>query len=82
MTDDIDERVLAALETIGSSLARLAKAYEERLAKEHPPAKIPREAVISKIPDEEERTREEQGASDEPIEEWVGLREAEFDRGR
>ena len=67
----MDERLIAALESIAISLRRWVDgAYPEK--------KAVREAVVTHVPTEEDRALEAQGAGDDPIEEWIGLREQRF----
>jgi len=67
----LDERVVKSMEKIADALER---AYPVRKEKGSAVA----EAVVTHVPTEEDRIRENQGASTEPIEEWMGLREKEI----
>ena len=74
--DDIrEERLTAAFESIAQSLVKLATLSENRFDKEYPARKVPQDVTLTRIPNEEDRIREDQGASDESIEEWIGIRE-------
>lgn len=78
MTTDLDERLVAAFEQIADALAGINDTQKRQFAKQWPEPTKRREAIITRVPTEEDLIREEQGASDEPIEEWIGLREKEF----
>lgn len=78
MTYEQDERLVVAFEQIAQALQGLHDTGQKEFAKRFPERKEPREAVVTRIPTAEDLIREDQGASDEPIEEWIGLREQEF----
>ncbi len=66
MTEDQEERLTAAMESIAHSLARWVEAaYPER--------KEVREAIVTHIPTEEDKAREKHGGADAgaPIEQWA-----------
>ena len=71
MTEGHDERLTAAFEKIAAALDRIAEGM-------FPVKQLGREAVVTHIPTEEDLAKQEQGYSEEPIEEWIGLREKEF----
>ena len=71
MTEELFERLVIAVEII-------AKSFERWKEVSFPEKKTPTEATVTRIKTEEDLAREAQGASDEPIEEWIGLREQRF----
>ena len=80
MSPEHEERVTVALELLGASMSRLYDVMQARLNHDYPPAKEPRDATITHLQTSEERLRASQGQSEEPIEEWIGLREERFVR--
>ena len=70
--------LLDSLQKIADSLSIIAWDYHRRYEKEYPEKPGVREALVTKIPDDEEALREAQGQSGEPIEEWVGIHEKQF----
>ena len=75
MDDNREERLTAAFESIANSLVKLATLSENRFDKEYPARKAPQDVTLTRIPNEEDRIREEQGQSEETLEEWIGIRE-------
>ena len=71
MNDLALERIANAFERIALSLDKIAEGM-------FPVKQLGREAVVTHIPTEEDIAKQEQGYSEEPIEEWIGLREKEF----
>lgn len=71
--------VAGALWSIADALHGLYDVQVARYEKEFPEQGEVRDATITKLKTEEERLREEQGQSEETLEEWVGLREREFE---
>ena len=74
---DADER---AMEKLARSMERIATVMENRYAQEYPEKRDVRDATITRIPNEEDRIRENHGASSQPLEEWInelGPRERE-----
>jgi hypothetical protein len=89
MTEEQEERLVAAFEQIATALTGIHDTEEKQFGKQWPERKEVREAVYSRVPTEEDRIREGQGASDQPIpiEDWysdlgepelVGERERAF----
>ena len=84
MTEDFEERLVAAFEQMATALTGIHDTQEKQFAKQWPERKEVREAVYSRVPTEEDILREQHGASDETTEEWltikeyVGPREREF----
>lgn len=79
-----ETRLLAALESIADSLAEWCKLNQARFDKEYPVKPDVTDAVVTRIPTDEELRRKAQGASDEPIEDWLtlGPRERKFNESR
>jgi len=75
MNEQTEERLTVAFERIADSLERLATLSENRYQHEFPTRKVPQDVTLTRVPTEEDRIREDQGASDEPLEEWIGIRE-------
>ena len=67
-----------ALERIANAFERIATSLEKLAEGMFPVKQLGREAVVTHIPTEEDIAKQEQGYSEEPIEEWIGLREKEF----
>ena len=78
MTTELDERLVAAFEQIAEALAGIDDTQKKQFVRQWPEPGKRREAIVTRVPSEEDLIREEQGASDEPIEEWIGLREREY----
>lgn len=69
--DDPIERIAVAFERIAATL-------ETWYSKVYPEKRQPRDAEVTRIPTAEERLKQDQGATGEPIEEWIGPREQDF----
>jgi hypothetical protein len=78
MMTELEERFVTAMEQIAEALAGIHDTQKKRFAKQWPEPGKKREAIVTRVPTEEDLIREEQGASNEPIEEWIGFREREF----
>lgn len=74
------ERIASAFEVIADTLTAWFKLEVQRFEKQWPVRREPRDAEITTSPDPEEQLKKDQGASEERIEEWIGLREQEFIR--
>jgi hypothetical protein len=72
------ERLVNAFEKIAEALTRRATLDADRFAIEHPPRREPKDVTITKPKDDEDRLREDQGSTDEPLDEWTGRREKEL----
>lgn len=75
---DDEKGIAAALWSIAEALRGLYDVQEARFVREFPPPGTPRDATISRVKTQEDLLREDQGSSDESLEEWVGFREREF----
>jgi hypothetical protein len=77
MTEDFEERLVAAFELMATALTGIHDTQEKQFAKQWPERKEAHEAVYSRVPTEEDRIREEHGASDESLEAWLTVPEEE-----
>jgi len=78
---DHEERAVRALEDIAEALVSWCKLEQQRFERDFPPRRNPldvRDATITHIPTAEEQLKAAQGQSEEPTEEWIGLREQEL----
>lgn len=74
----IVERVAISFEKIAWSLEGLYGIQKQRFAREYPEREH-RDAVVSRVPTDEDRIRSAQGQSDKSIGEWLGdLGESEY----
>ena len=73
-----EERACVALEAIADALTLYAKIEAQRFDKEYP-VKVPRDAIVTTVPSDDDKLREDLGASEESLEEWqqLGPREQE-----
>jgi hypothetical protein len=77
MTEDLEIRLVVAFEQIAEALTGIYETGERQFAKQWPERKEVREAVVTRIPSEEDRIREQHGSGDEPTEQWLTLNEEE-----
>jgi hypothetical protein len=75
MTEEYEQRLVLAFEQIGLALRGIHDTMERQLAKQFPEPKEWREAAYSRLPSEEDRIREEHGASGEPLSKWLSIEE-------
>lgn len=73
------QSVASALRGIGAAIHNLYTLERERFNKQYPEKRSATDATITHRQTEEERLREEQGATDESIDEWMGRREIQFE---
>ena len=71
------ERFVVAAESIAANLERLYSLESKRLEYEYPPKHEPSEPIITKLPTEEDRLREEQGETDETLEDWFNIHKSD-----
>jgi len=73
---NVAERGITAFESVAHSLAGLNVSVQ-KLARKYAPEprrqEDAREAVVSRVPTEDDKAKEAQGASDKPIGEWFNL---------
>jgi hypothetical protein len=75
MTKDQDERIVAAWEALANRLGEWNEIAKTAIAKQWPEPRERRDAVISKLPTEEDKLKAQTGNTSGPIEDWLG----EFD---
>ena len=86
MNRALEERLVTAFENIANALAGIYDTQEKQFAKQWPDKKEGRDAVYTRLPTDEDLIREEQGASDASLADWlsipdekpIGPREKEF----
>ena len=81
---DSVERTAAAWDSIAHALAGInvsIQKFQRRYASDPRSKDDAREAVVTRIPTDEDRAKENQGASDRPIGEWFDLEEPEEEIG-
>lgn len=78
MTNDFAERLVIAFESIAKSLAGIDESVKKAISKYSPEPREPRQAVVTRVPNEDDRNRSAQGASEEPIKEWLADLGGEF----
>lgn len=74
------ERIATAFETIADTLDAMYKLQQERFDREYP-TRFPKDAVVTRLPTEEEKLARAQGATGESsLDEWmqIGPREREI----
>jgi len=69
------ERIATALDQISKSLAAWCILESAKFDKHYPVKANVRDATITRTPSDEDKLLESLGATDEPLEEWIGLRE-------
>jgi hypothetical protein len=82
MTPEQEERLIVAIEGIGEafdhmagSIQTLATITEKDFAKRYPPKKRDVKATVTHVKTDEERLKEEQGQTNENLEDWTTLTE-------
>jgi len=72
--EESEQRLMAVLESIAKSLDVIARTYQADLLLRYPPKKKAAEATVSRLKTDEEKLREDQGATgEEKIEDWATL---------
>ena len=69
------ERIASALEQISKSLATWCILESAKFDKQYPVKANVRDATITRTPSDEDKLLESLGATNEPLEDWIGLRE-------
>jgi hypothetical protein len=72
MMEEQEGRLVAALEMIAQALAGIDETKRREFGRRWPEPKEKRDAVVTRIPTEEDRIRENHGASGGSLEEWLG----------
>lgn len=77
--DEREDRIVVAFERLAEALTDMSHAVagiydikQREFAKQYP-AREKREALVSRVPTDEDRIREQHGASDEPITGWLDI---------
>ena len=70
MTKDQDERLVASFERIASAIEGIHGSSRTAIRKLWPERTL-KEVVVTRVPTEEDRIRERQGASNKPVTEWL-----------
>jgi hypothetical protein len=65
------ERFVLSWEKLAAALEGLNETYRRQFEKHHPERPQRREAVVSRVQTEEDRLREAQGASTQPLNDWL-----------
>lgn len=74
------ERFVLSFDKIAQAMAGIHETYKEQVAKQFPQRSAEvREAVVTRVPTQEDRIREQQGASIAPIADWLDLEAGEED---
>jgi len=75
MTDDqlnaFVDRFALSFEKIAAAMEGLNETYRRHYERLYPERTQVREAVVTHVPTEEDKIREAQGASDQPLEDWL-----------
>jgi hypothetical protein len=76
MTDDqrnaFVERFVLSFEKMATAMEGLSETYRRHIENLYPKHREYREAVVTRVQTEEDRIREAHGASNEPLEDWLG----------
>lgn len=79
MTGEQLERLVQSFERIAESLGAICVNQQRRYEQDYPERKEPRDAVITRIKTEDDLVKERQGATNEPVGEWLtGYEDSEF----
>ena len=78
MTGDQEEQLVIAFEQIATALTGTRDTQKRQFDKQWPKRKKVREATYSRVPTEEDRIRENQGASSGSLEDWLTPPDGEF----
>src|SRR5271170_6559182 len=67
-------RLVVAFENIGAELGAIRVIQEKRYDQQYPERHVPQRAVVTRVPNEEDKIREKQGTVDRsvPAGEWFG----------
>jgi hypothetical protein len=63
---------MVSFEQIATAIGGISEAYKKQVERQYPDRQQFREAKVTRVPSEEDRIREAQGASDAPIDQWLG----------
>jgi hypothetical protein len=65
------ERFVVSFEKLGAALEGLNETYRRHFERLYPERPLRREAVVTRVPTEEDRLREAQGADSKPLDRWL-----------
>jgi hypothetical protein len=65
------ERFVVSCEKIALALEGIHETRRQQFQRQYPERREVREAKVTRVPSEEDRIREAQGASDAPLDEWL-----------
>ena len=77
MNDELFERLVLSFESIAQSLVGINETKQAEFAKRYPEQKVVREAIVTRLPNEEDKLLESQGIDGKPLEEWLQIPEDE-----
>ena len=77
MTNDQNERLVVAYESIGKALEGIHEEVKGAGRRYWPKPGEQRESVLTRVPNEEDEARRNLGISDGPIEDWLNLEDTE-----
>ena len=66
------ERIASVFEVVADTLVAMLNLQQQRFDREYP-ARNKRDAVVTHLPTEEEKLKQEQGQTDESLDEWMSL---------
>ncbi len=72
MDEELFLRLVQSFERIAEALGDICVIQKRRYDRDYPERREPRDAVLSRIKTEEDLAKERQGATNEPISEWLG----------
>jgi hypothetical protein len=78
MTDEQVDRLVEAFERMAGAAEGIYETQRREHEKRWPAAGERREAIVTRVPSEEDRIREEQGAGGGSLKDWLGLEDEEF----
>lgn len=81
MTPELENRLVLSFEKMARALDGLNETYKRHYAKEYPDRPF-REAVVTRVPTEEDKIREAQGAGGNSIDKWLSDLEDEEEQER
>ncbi len=71
MTEDQQERLVAAWEGVARGLGELNETARRAISKQWPDSRERSDAIVTRIPTAEDKIRAQTGNTTEPIEEWL-----------
>lgn len=77
MNEALFLRLVVCFESLAQSMAGINATKQKEFAKQYPEAKPVRDAVVTRIPNEEDKILQAQGVDGTPLEKWLSLPEEE-----